>query len=520
MNLSMADRAAPFPPAADEPLAPTDLSPKEARTVVGFALFVVVGLAAMHRSFGHIGIPALNFYIAEATTLAAVLYRPSRMALFDAIRWMVLPGRLHVLSWSVAAFIGYGLFQAIRGYRLNHNFFDVLKTFTLNYYTIYLFLGLWAARVRPDLLRRFVMWAAWVNASFGVIFVFVLRRGDIALPFSDAVLSGPRASAISILGILCFVPDPRRYWYLIAANFVTMIGQQVRAEWIGFTLALLVWSVLTRRVRPLLIGAVALLLLSVVISALNLRIQANVTRGGYVTPAGVAARMVAPFNEDLAEQLAPPELTSAVAGTADWRQTWWKGIWRGVNQEQGRQLLGYGYGYELRQLGVNVEEDTRTPHSVFFFALGYTGFVGVALFALLFIQLGRLLLRVHRLTGNPFGISLFTLSLAMSLFDNFFETPLSALPFYALAGACLAPLFDSTRREGERAELVDDEELELLLEREGERERDRQRDGAAELEDATPPAATRPLDGERNARRRLEQQALAREARPRRRPGR
>src|SRR5690606_39928801 len=46
------------------------------------------------------------------------------------------------------------------------------------------------------------------------------------------------------------------------------------------------------------------------------------------------------------------------------------------------------------------KESTRTPHSVFYYALGYTGWVGVILFAALQYAILAHLWRSYRLTGQ------------------------------------------------------------------------------------------------------------------------
>ena len=88
----------------------------------------------------------------------------------------------------------------------------------------------------------------------------------------------------------------------------------------------------------------------------------------------------------------PDELQS-FSGTARWRSVWWDGIWRSVHETERTTLFGHGYGYPLHELGEAVDEDVRTPHNFFYFALGYGGWIGVLVLVLLQLVLVWQLLR-------------------------------------------------------------------------------------------------------------------------------
>jgi hypothetical protein len=112
-------------------------------------------------------------------------------------------------------------------------------------------------------------------------------------------------------------------------------------------------------------------------------------------------------------------------------------------------VLGHGYGFPLGDLVPYLKgEFIRTPHNEFFFALGYTGWVGVTVFALFQIQICRLLWNAYRFDGRPFGIAYWV---SISTFGMFFpvgETPYGAIPFYLIIGWCLSPfLFAHGSRE-------------------------------------------------------------------------
>ena len=102
-------------------------------------------------------------------------------------------------------------------------------------------------------------------------------------------------------------------------------------------------------------------------------------------------------------------------------------------------LMSEAEGLAPQEVREGQPEDIRTPHSAFYFALGYTGWVGVVLFAALQFAIFRLLWRSHREAGQPAGIVWWVMGLAMASFEEGFETPFKAIPFYLLCGMAMAP---------------------------------------------------------------------------------
>jgi O-antigen ligase len=86
------------------------------------------------------------------------------------------------------------------------------------------------------------------------------------------------------------------------------------------------------------------------------------------------------------------------------------------------------------------EVPIRSPHNAFMHALGYTGWVGVALFTLLQVTLVRLLWQVYRQTNQPIGLSLWAFAMVRAQFDGYFDIPYLTIPFFMLIGLTLAPL--------------------------------------------------------------------------------
>jgi O-antigen ligase len=155
------------------------------------------------------------------------------------------------------------------------------------------------------------------------------------------------------------------------------------------------------------------------------------------------ARVVAPIDLELAKELSPNAAWHA--GTAEWRALWWKEIWLYAHSTPMLEAFGHGYGFDL--FGLAPEEvragqegwDVRTPHSVFLYALGYTGWVGVALFGLLQIAILRLPWQSYRVGGQPAGVVFWVMGVAMASFEPWFDTPYHAISFYLLMGKSIAP---------------------------------------------------------------------------------
>ncbi len=95
----------------------------------------------------------------------------------------------------------------------------------------------------------------------------------------------------------------------------------------------------------------------------------------------------------------------------------------------------------LRDL-VNYLKDSgaiRTPHSVFFYALGLRRLDRRVLFVGLQAACGALMWRAYRLTGQSFGIAAWAFTLLGAFFGNVLETPSGAIPFYLTLGLVIGP---------------------------------------------------------------------------------
>ena len=398
--------------------------------------FLVLGYLCWKRSFAYLGVPPL--FIGEIAIAAFLLLKP-RVVLGTWTASLLRPGPLNALALSLLAFMLYGVWQVGRGVLGGSSLLYTLKFFVFNYYTLYLFLGMWVALHVPDFLPRLFRVIAWVNGIYGLLFIVALRYVPISMPGYGAaqdvpLFSPPSGQVVVILALLCFERNLRPVWFVLLLNMMVTLVWQVRAEWLGLALGTFAWGLLTGRLgRVIGMGMAGLAVLGMVELAgikLHGRNQADVSLSENL------ARIVAPIDLELAKQLSPN--AAFHAGTAEWREVWWKQIWLSIHSKPVLTAFGHGYGFDLVGLAPDWvqggDDDVRTPHSVFYYALGYTGWVGVALFGILQLAIFGLLWRSFRLTGQPVGVVLWVMGMAMAFFQESFEFAASSDSFLPIGG--------------------------------------------------------------------------------------
>jgi hypothetical protein len=384
--------------------------------------FLLVGYLTTKRSFAYLGVPPL--FIGEIVLVAFLLLKP-RVALGTWTASLFRLSLLNELGIAMLVFMAYGVWQVGRGVLNGHPFIYTAKFFIFNYYTLYIFLGMWVAFQVPDFLRKTIRVIGWMNGIYGLSFIVALRYVGAHVPGTDVPLfSPPSGQAVVILGLLCFERDLRPVWFILLLNIVITLVWQVRAEWLGLALGIFAWGLLTGRLgRVVAIGMAGVALLGMMELA-DIRLAGR--SGESVSLSDNLARVIAPIDLELAKELSPQAAWHA--GTAEWRELWWDQIWLSVHSTPRLEAFGHGYGFDL--FGLAPDEvragqedwDVRTPHSVFFYALGYTGWVGVALFSLLQLAIFRLLWRSYRLGGQAAGVVFWVMGMGMAFFQENFDS--------------------------------------------------------------------------------------------------
>ncbi|HVB99469.1 MAG TPA: O-antigen ligase family protein [Candidatus Dormibacteraeota bacterium] len=421
------------------------------------AALLIVGYLSLGRTFAYLGLPWISLYIGEISLAAFLLFGPrTKQGLW--LHVVQRAKRLRRLEWVLLLLLCDGAFEAFRGIVSGYPAFTAIRDTAFNYYPPFLLLGVWVGLKERDFLRRAVRALAWWNGCYGLAYVFLLSRLHWTMPGTAIaaskvpLFSEPLGSGIALLGLLAFEPKAKRVWHLLALNAIVMLGMQMRDEWLGFAVGVLALAWLTKRIKHAVVAGTILVALLGTLYIFHASLPAAATRGGKISIDYVAARAVAPFDRSLAANLSSQKAVVGFAGTATFRLVWWAGIWQAVHTNPTRALLGFGYGYPIGNLNPFIAPGNfiQTPHNDFFYALVYSGWLGVFLVVLLQAELFRLLWRSYRTSGQPFGLICWMAFLTESMFGDFFEGPMGAIPFFLLIGIALAPAI--VTRYGRRRE--------------------------------------------------------------------
>lgn len=402
-------------------------------------LLVFLGYSVFGRSFAYIGFPSIKVFLGEVVLAGFFLLGP-KSSLGRWIAWLVnRPGdfSLSLTGWAAVFHLFYGVLQVIRGIFLGNDPSLALQNLVFNVYPLYLSLGFSVALFAPQMLKRAVRVLSWVNGVYGLLYVLFLNRLEIFLPWAQEVrlFGQPMGSVIALLGLVVFEKRSTRFWILFLLNLFVLLAVQVRGDWLALAVVLATWVLIKgyflRTIRVIL----ALLLLFSFLYFTDLHLPGPKERGGEISVRGILARLVAPWNVDMAYALVGEEAYSFAGTVVGWRVPWWTRIWETVSADQKTLLLGLGYGFPLWSLYEEIPEGVRTPHNVLFYCLGYTGFIGLFFF---FLFMGSLLFALYKRSKNSIAAELAFVvslgSLGAAFFGNVLETPFGAIPFYLLAG--------------------------------------------------------------------------------------
>jgi hypothetical protein len=407
-----------------------------------WVLFMLVGLSLTGRSFSYLGIPPAKLFIGDITLGAFILLRPRQI--FDPwIKALTKGGPLGPLAWVLLISISYGIFQVIRGVLLGFSPLTAMQNLVFNVYPLYLFLGIWLGKRRPELLLRFVQVFAVLFCIYAPAYLLYLNTIWVFMPGSDGVnvFGQANGGGFIILSLLCFDPKPGRWWPVMTVAAACFLAAQVRAEWLGMAVATLIWGVLSKKVtRVAMIGAGIAVLLALG-ALLDVNLPSPMERGGAISSTEIVARGLAAVSPDLARDLTGSSNVNQYSGTIKWRKDWWHAIWANSQDNYTNLLIGPGYGFPLKNLVtyLKVDADLRTPHDIFYYALGYSGWIGVSIFFSLQAGCAVLLWRTYRVTGQAWGLAIWASGLTSAFFENALETPAGAIPFYLCIGLFVGP---------------------------------------------------------------------------------
>ena len=294
-----------------------------------------------------------------------------------------------------------------------------LKFFTFNYYTLYMFMGMWIGLQAPEYLPKMIRVIAWVNGIYGLLYIVALRHVEITMPgFVARTCRSSRRrpvrwwSSSDCCASSAISGRSGSSWLL---NIVVTLAWQVRSEWSGLASAILTWGLLTGRLgRVVAMGMAGLAVLGMIELA-DIRLAG---RTGEVSLSETLARVIAPINLELAKELSPK--AKCHAGTAEWREQWWEQIWRSVHSNADAGSVRAWLRLSPVSLAPEEVGGARQRPSEHRIASSTTPSArrdGSAspCSALLQFAIFRLLLRSYRLTGQPAGLVWWVMGMVMVL---------------------------------------------------------------------------------------------------------
>lgn len=404
------------------------------------AFFMMLG-SFWGRAFYYLGIPPAKIFIGDIVLLLFFLLRPR--ALCD--RWMnalTTENFLGPFAWSLLLSILYGMFEVLYGLFSGYDAITALQNLVFNIYPVYFFLGLWVGSEHPTLYQKIIRCYAWMLTIYGPLYLLFLDHIKLTMPGSDVpVFNQVGGGAFIILSLLALERKPSRFWFPMMVGAFMTLAIQEREEWVSAAVAFSVWGLLERKMSKVLsvVGLVLVLLLIGFIADVDL--PGPIERGGRISSREIAARGLSAISPDLAKEYTPSKNIGMYAGTISWRTRWWSAIWSSVHESVPKTLIGNGYGFPLKDLVPYLKSmDIRTPHSIFFFALGYSGWIGVLVFFSLQASILGMLWRVYKLTGKSYGLAIWISTLTAALFGNSFESPMGSIPNYIGIGLIIGPV--------------------------------------------------------------------------------
>jgi hypothetical protein len=404
---------------------------------------LLFGYLSLSRSFAYLGIPTWKVFVGEVI-LGLFLILGPRVGRSSWLKFSLkIPSLREFWIWYALFFV-YGFVEVLYGIRSGHPPLLAMRDLAFQYYPLYFLLGLWAGIKRPTLLPELLRGFAWFNGVYGILYILFLSRIQWIVPgvsdeVSDVSIFGePLFSFVALLGVIAYEKDLRRCWYLLLMNGFVMLGMQFRAEWLAFAIGMLAWAILSRKGKRVIQTGAVLACLFGFLYITDFSIPSPEGRAeADFSARQLVDRAAAPFRADLSNVSVAAGATGVDSqeGTFVFRTVWWLAIWDSVHTSPATALFGFGYGYALGDLVPYLAgRFIRTPHNAFFYALGYTGWVGVALLVLFWWEILRLLWRARAVTGEPFGVALWVAMIALAMFFPMGETPYGAIPFYLLTG--------------------------------------------------------------------------------------
>ena len=286
--------------------------------------------------------------------------------------------------------------------------------------------------------RRFVAWFLIFGPTAALVTMFFADRmptwPGTGVPFIMLKLDEYEAHLAGIAASVIVGLNPATWWLTMVA-LVFWIGIIGRGGVVGFVLAVIVASVLTRRLRTLLLP---LAMLPVLLFAAALDIHVPLPgRDRDLSAAQLLDGLGSTVSSEVGEDM---------QNTREWRLEWWQKIWD-YTVRGPYFWTGKGYGINLASddgFQTEADESLRSPHNSHMTFLARSGVPGAVLWIILQLTwMCTMLTSFLRAKQSErtrwaalFGwvICYWVAFVVTASFDVFLENPMAALPFWTIFG--------------------------------------------------------------------------------------
>jgi hypothetical protein len=408
---------------------------------------LVAGYSTSGRAFAYLGVPPL--FIGELYLLGSVYQ--------NRHNWLgrfvdgTMKGRL--LPLSIMLLVLWGLFEVARPVLEGASIKEALRTCAFNYYPVFILIGI--AIGRDMTLQGFIRFWKGFSAFYAIYSIlYVVVGGELGAPWKpDTLLFAPPALAAFVpVGTMAMWGHLRGWapkWLILPLSMIPIFFSSGRGAVLGLLVGIFAVAMTSLRRFMLVSGLMGVLILLMVI--IGPAIKGEAGRAENLHPIINFARLIATFDEDIAYRMlmdfgftqAADDMIVA-KGTSLWRKQIWENIMGTLNTTP-LLAMGHGHGEPITDLTPDGQE-IHTPHNFVFYALYYTGVIGLALFSFVLLALLLASRRIIEPNIRALQIGHIFMMVLVAAVGNMFETPIAAIPFYLLSGIMIGlPLYVTGR---------------------------------------------------------------------------
>jgi len=419
------------------------------------AAIICFGYILCGRGFAGLSIPNIPIYIGEVLLLISFIY-----FLGDFLRYGV--NRFQKLQLLI--FIAFSFLLVNDLINDHHETISILRDSATVYYLSFLFL--FASR------RGFLFFAKIVEylTKYHLLIGISLLAHTLFEPFlsSFLVIGSDFYGLFFMPG--CVVPP---FATLLIVILLEMANRR-KLRWLElFNIGLLFSSIILSQSRGGILGAlVALSFYFIFLSKSRVKFLSLVLVGACLIaiPATFFMPGLSEFQERLFvnseyrvfhlysqdmvkakfRALIDPKGDEYKGATGEGRIKWWKAVIEENTSSIKTFLFGQGFGHNLGEAINYGKETVRGAHNAWINIFGWTGLVGVVLYALLFLSVFRFFIFAKRqLYAKEYPDKMLACNTALAfciavlittMFDNSLSSPVMAIPFYVYLGSAVSML--------------------------------------------------------------------------------